>query len=126
MPRIILIVDDSESGLATLELALMPIPDVSIQAAGSGGEALKILEKGEAFHALVTDLDLPRMDGFELIERVRAMPRFVDLPIIVISGDCDPHTPDRLRRLGANFHVVKPYSPAEVRQILEQFLNARL
>ncbi len=75
--------------------------------------------------ALVTDLNMPRMDGFELIERVRAQVRYARLPIIVVSGDADPRTPDRLARLGVDAFFSKPYSPAEVRRKLEQLLNAK-
>lgn len=126
MPRTILIVDDSESCVATLEMALMPLEDVAVRTASNARDALKILENGPAgVDVLITDLDLPRMDGFELIEYIRRQPRLSALPIVVISGDCNPRTPERLRRLGVNIHITKPYSPAGVRQTLEQFLNAR-
>ncbi len=45
---------------------------------------------------------MPHMDGFEFIERIRAEPRHRHLPIIVVSGDTDPHTPERLTALGAD------------------------
>jgi CheY-like chemotaxis protein len=63
------------------------------------------------------------MDGFELIARVRSQPRNPPLPIVVISGDNDPRTLARLAELGADAYFPKPYSPAEVRQKLEQLLN---
>jgi len=126
MPRTILIVDDSASCLETLEFTLMPLANVQVRTASSARDALTQLDNGSsAIDMLITDLDLRRMDGFELIEHVRRQPRFHALPIVVISGDCDPRTPERLRRLGVNSHIAKPYSPSEVRQILEQFLNVR-
>jgi two-component system, chemotaxis family, chemotaxis protein CheY len=64
------------------------------------------------------------MDGFDLIEAVRANPDHATLPILVISGDSDPRTPARLTRLGANAYFPKPYSPAEVRSRLEQLIDA--
>lgn len=126
MPRTILIVDDSETCLATLEVALMSLPDVEILPATSAARALALLaDRGSSVRLLVTDLDLKRTDGFDLIERVRRQPCFSELPIAVISGDCNPRTPERLRRMGVNTYIAKPYSPAEVRQILEQFLDVR-
>jgi CheY-like chemotaxis protein len=74
--------------------------------------------------AVVTDLNMPRMDGFEFIERIRAQPRHHRLPIIVVSGDTDPGTPERLASIGANAFFPKPYSPAQVRLKLEQLLDA--
>jgi DNA-binding response OmpR family regulator len=45
------------------------------------------------------------------------------MPILVISGDTDPHTPERVRRLGADAFFTKPYSPGEVREKLEQLIH---
>ena len=73
---------------------------------------------------MVTDLQMPSMDGFELIERVRADQKLARLPIIVVSGDTNPETPERVRRLGADSFFTKPFSPAEVRRKLEQLLHA--
>jgi CheY-like chemotaxis protein len=72
---------------------------------------------------MVTDLHMPGMDGFELIERVRADQRYTELPIIVISGCTDPGTPGRVVELGANAFFEKPYSPVRVRATLEHLLN---
>ena len=63
------------------------------------------------------------MDGFELIQRIRSQRRNSPFPILVISGDTDPRTRARLTELGADAYFPKPYSPAEVRQKLEQLLN---
>jgi CheY-like chemotaxis protein len=68
---------------------------------------------------------MPRMDGFELIERVRADPRLAGLPIIAVSGDTDPRTPARARELGADAFFSKPFSPAGLRQALVRLIGAR-
>ena len=47
-----------------------------------------------------------------------------DVKVVVVSGDSDPKTPERLYRLGANAYFGKPYSPAKVRQRVEQLLDA--
>jgi CheY-like chemotaxis protein len=64
------------------------------------------------------------MDGFELIRRVRADGRLSATPVVVVSADTDPETPERIARLGVSAFFAKPFSPAEVRQKLEQILNA--
>jgi CheY-like chemotaxis protein len=124
MARTVLIVEDADAFAATLEIALGTIPDVEVRISASAREALGLLGTDGGIAALVTDLQLPYMDGFELIERVRAQPCYASLPIIVVSGDTDPRTPERLRRLGANAHFLKPYSPAEVRRTLQRLLDA--
>jgi DNA-binding response OmpR family regulator len=124
MARTILIVEDTEYCADLLEVALLPIPDLEMMVASSAQAALKLLESDEGnVAALVTDLNMPRMDGFDLIAKVRSLPRHKHLPILVISGDTDLNTPERLRSLGADAYLPKPYSPAEVRHTLERLLN---
>ena len=91
--------------------------------ARDGVEALTVLEANQDVDLVVTDINMPRMDGFDLIAKVRSLPRHKHLPILVISGDTDLNTPTRLRSLGADAYLPKPYSPAEVRQTLERLLN---
>jgi two-component system chemotaxis response regulator CheY len=121
MSKTILIVEDSETCVTTLEISLLRIPGVQVRTAGSAREALSVLLE-ENVDAMLTDLHLPRVDGFELIAQVRARPGYDKIPIIVISGDSDPRTPDRVRRAGADAHFLKPYSPVAIRKTLEQFL----
>lgn len=123
--KAVLIVEDSENSAATLEIALLAIPGLSVMLAPSALEALRILAReGQPVSAIVTDLNMPRMDGFELIQRVRADTRLAATPIIVVSADTDPTTPRRVAELGVSAFFPKPYSPAEVRRKLEQLLNA--
>ncbi len=121
MNRIVLIVEDAETCRETLELALMKVPNLAVQSVTTAEEALKCLAADEVC-ALVTDLRLPRMDGFELIEVVRSQPGRASLPILVISGDSDPRVPARVADLGANAYFSKPYSPAAVCHKLEQLI----
>ena len=120
--RAVLIVEDSEHSADALEIALTGIPGVAVVMARSGMEALRILG-GRTVGVIVTDLNMPRMDGFELIRRVREQRELAQTPIVVVSGDTDPETPERVARLGVSAFFPKPYSPGEVRRKLEQILN---
>lgn len=122
MARTVLIVEDSDTSADTLEIALLSLPDVSVAHAASGRKAWQLIQN-QGVAAIVTDLHMPHMDGFELIERVRAAGGAARVPIIVISGDSDPGTPERVRRLGADAYFAKPYSPAAVRETLERLLH---
>jgi CheY-like chemotaxis protein len=123
--RTVLIVEDAESCATTLEIALLAIPRIHVRVAATARQALELLASaGAGICALVTDLNLPSMDGFELIERVRSDSRTSRLPIIVVSGDSDPRTPERIHRLGVDGYFGKPYSPAQIRQRVEQLLDA--
>ena len=124
MSRLVLIVEDAAPLAANLEIALRAIPDVDVAIAATGREALEFLKR-RSVDAVITDLEMPFIDGFELIERLRAEPRFRRLPIIAVSGDTHPSTPERARRLGANAFFPKPYSPVEVKTLLEELLHER-
>jgi CheY-like chemotaxis protein len=119
-------VEDAASWATTLEVAFLAIPDIAVTVLATAQDALRLLASGECtVSAVVTDLNMPRMDGFEFIERIRAEPRHQRLPIIVVSGDTDPRTPARLASIGANAFFPKPYSPALVRLKLEQLLDEK-
>ncbi len=122
MARIVLIVEDTELCRETLEMALTKVPDLAVRSVTSAEEALEWLDANDV-SALVTDLHLPLMNGFELIEAVRGGPWRSSLPILVISGDSDPRVPTRVAQLGANAFFTKPYSPSEVRHTLERLLS---
>ena len=79
-------------------------------------DALRLLAGADCgVRAVVTDLNMPRMDGFEFMERIRAQPRHQRSPIIVVNGDTDPRTPERLTSIGVSAFFPKPYSPAQLR-----------
>jgi len=119
MTRTILIVEDTEPTRDILEMALLQLPNIIVHAVATAEEALLCLAAHDV-SAMVTDLNLPRMDGFQLIETVRAAS---DIPIMVISGDNDPSTLERLVSLGASAYFPKPYSPSQVRQRLEELID---
>lgn len=124
--RTVLIVEDTDLCSEALEVALTRVPGVEVRAVATAEEALQYLLDADIC-ALVTDLHLPAMSGFELIEAVRSRPPGnggAALPILVISGDTDPRTPSRLAGLGVSAYFPKPYSPAEVRSKLEQLIDA--
>jgi two-component system, chemotaxis family, chemotaxis protein CheY len=123
--RVVLIVEDSENSASTMEMTLLGIPGVSVLLAPSGLEALRIIhEAGSSVQAIITDLNMPRMDGFELIRRIREDDRTSAVPIIVVSADTDPDTPERVAQMKVEAFFPKPFSPAQVRRKLEQLLNA--
>jgi len=122
--RVVLVVEDAEDCSATLDIALHSIAGVVVRFAATAEEALRIIE-GQLVTAVITDLHLPAMDGFELVSRMRCESRYASIPIVVISGDADPDTPRRALSLGANAFFPKPYSPGAVRQKLEELMHAR-
>jgi len=119
----ILVVDDAEDCIATLDLALATLPGLVIRPAPSAEAALEQLER-DTFSAVITDIHLPEMTGLELVARIRGNPRFGSLPIVVLSADADPATPARALGLGADAYFAKPFSPSAIRKKLEELIHA--
>jgi CheY-like chemotaxis protein len=122
MVATVLIADDADWSAVTLEVLVLSLPGVEVVRAANGQEAWRLIEN-RPISALITDLVMPRMDGFALIERVRASTKTPRMPIIVVSGDDTPESQDQARLMGANAYFIKPYSPAAVRQTLEELLK---
>lgn len=119
----ILIVDDAASSIAALEEACAAVPGVEVMGVKSALAAMRILgEARQPICAVVTDLHMPAMDGFELIQFIRSDTRLAATPIIVVTADSDPETSERAARLGADAFFPKPFSPAALRRRLGELL----
>jgi CheY-like chemotaxis protein len=79
----------------------------SIDTAADGRAALAAIS-GEPPDLVLLDLDMPEMDGFQVLESLRADPKFRDLPVIVVTGREDVEAVDRAFAVGATSFVVKP------------------
>ena len=109
MPRV-LIVDDSHIVLS-LHSYIFENAGFECAVAENGYIALEMLNK-EHFDLIVTDINMPRMDGYELIRRIRKTPDYKDIPIIIISTEEEAKDKMKGMEAGANVYVVKPAEPA--------------
>ena len=103
-PRL-LVVDDSITTRA-MEVGLLEAAGYEVKAAADGMEAWTALQGGE-FDAVISDVDMPNMDGFELTEKVRADRKLKDLPIVLVTALERREDHDRGLRLGANAYMLK-------------------
>lgn len=103
----ILTVDDSASMRALLYHALASYSFEVVQAE-DGIEALEWLENNEV-DVVITDINMPRLDGFGLIEQLRAGTRHHDKPILVLSTENSAEKKQRARQAGATGWIVKPF-----------------
>jgi len=104
--RILLIDDDS--GLRTLVITMLTRIGLQAWSAETGIEGLEIL-KSEDFNLLILDLMLPDMDGFQVLEKLRANTRWDDLPVLILSARADTEAITRALALGADGYLTKPY-----------------
>jgi two-component system, chemotaxis family, chemotaxis protein CheY len=122
-PVTVLLVDDAEDCLATLDVALQTLPGVVVLSAHSAEAAWEVLSR-DPVSAVITDIHLPHMTGLELISRIRQEPKWKALPILVVSADADPAAPRAALDSGANAYFAKPFSPGAVRKKLEELMHA--
>jgi two-component system chemotaxis sensor kinase CheA len=101
----ILIVDDSIT-TRTMERNLFEAAGYQVRTAADGVEALGLLQDGN-FDLVVSDVDMPRMDGFELTQRVRGNERWAHLPIVLVTALETREDKERGVRVGANAYVLK-------------------
>lgn len=124
-PLNILIVDDSATMRALLHrvVGLADLPIGTIYQAPNGLEALKILETCSV-QAVFTDLNMPVMNGMELLREMAKRDAWKDLLRIIISTDGSKLRRDEARELNVNLYVEKPFRPEVVRDVLCQIASA--
>lgn len=112
MTKIVLTVDDSRTMRDMLMFALSNAGFRVVQAE-DGLRGLEILE-GETPDVIVTDINMPRLDGFGFIEGVRRDQRHRAVPILVLTTESDIEKKERARRAGATGWIVKPFDPVKL------------
>lgn len=120
----VLIVDDSPA-MRSFVRRVMELSGFDLSVcfeAGDGGEALKVLSS-EWVDAILTDINMPGMDGEELLRRLSEDEMLRAIPAIVISTDATVNRMDRLTTLGARGYITKPFVPEDLRVVLERTLG---
>ncbi|MDL1957094.1 MAG: response regulator [Candidatus Desulfofervidus auxilii] len=117
----ILIVDDSATMrkiiLRTIRQSGYAVDDVL--EAGNGKEALEVV-KNNKVDLILTDINMPEMDGLELIETLRASPETQNMPILVISTEGAEDIVEKAKTLGVKGFVRKPFTPEKIGEALKQ------
>jgi two-component system chemotaxis response regulator CheY len=122
MPKMVVIVDDSDSVATAVALALEASLDVRAVVALHPKTALKLFESGTEISALVTDLSLPFLDGFQLIETLRRLPSYQRLPVVMITAEQDAGTRAVPPDCRPNVILSKPFSLKEVCSVVQALL----
>ena len=118
----ILIVEDSPTMRQLISFALKRIPSVSIVEAGDGVDALKKLA-AERVDLILTDINMPIMDGLKLVSLVRSDPELRAIPIVIISTEGATEDRERALALGANSYLTKPIQAMRVLAVARELLG---
>jgi two-component system chemotaxis response regulator CheY len=119
----VLIVDDSNLHANMCSTLFAPYPNCGIEYARSGLEALDILNVNDQFDLIITDINMPDMDGITLIKEMKKR-GFRHLPVIVVSTEDKEKDILNALKLGARGYVTKPWRAAHFRELIVRVLSA--
>lgn len=118
MPRV-LVVEDSVSMRAFVRGALEgddpKLGEIDVVEASSGFDALRLLPRGP-YDLVITDINMPDINGLELVQFIRQSERHRSIPIVLISTRSSERDRDRGLTLGANAYLSKPFTPEMLRE----------
>jgi serine/threonine protein kinase len=115
----VLVVDDSAAARAHVRGVLAGLGLNDVTESGDGAEAAALLEK-QTFDLVVTDYNMPRLDGRGLIEFIRRRSAIPSVPVILTTTETDPARLEAVRKLGVSIICDKRFRPEEVRAVLEK------
>jgi two-component system, chemotaxis family, chemotaxis protein CheY len=117
-----LVVEDSPMMRQLVVFALGRISNLSVTEADDGVDGLRKLAAGK-FDIILTDINMPIMDGLKLIQRVRMDATHKDTPIVVITTEGGREDRERALRLGANAYITKPIQAPRVMATVKELLK---
>ena len=118
----VLIVEDSPTMRQLIAFALKRIRGVRIVEANDGVDGLKKLS-AERFDLILTDINMPIMDGLKLVSLVRNDSNYKTIPIVVITTEGAQEDRERALALGANDYITKPIQPTKILDVAKNLLK---
>jgi two-component system, chemotaxis family, chemotaxis protein CheY len=118
----IMIADDSLVMRSLLVSTIESLGEYRIIAASSGFEALRLLSR-EKVDLILTDINMPDVNGLEMISYLHANPNYEHIPVIIISTEGSQKDIEKGKLLGANEYIVKPFTPDKLQELLLKYLN---
>ena len=120
MGHCILTVDDSSTMRQMITFTLKGAGFDVLEAA-DGVEGLETAQ-GHKLSLIITDVNMPRMDGITLVQRLRALPQFKFTPILVLTTESDAAMKQKGKEAGATGWIVKPFSPEKLLDVVNKVL----
>jgi two-component system chemotaxis response regulator CheY len=118
----ILIVEDSKATREFIAATVESLPGLEAFTTASGFDALKLLPR-HRFDLIITDINMPDINGLELINFVKKNPTYKDTPLFIITTEGRDQDRDRGMALGAAEYLVKPFQPASLEGLLRRYLK---
>ena len=118
----VLVVEDSPTMRQLIVFALKRIRGFQIVEANDGVDGLKKLST-DNFDLIVTDINMPIMDGLKLVSMVRNDPNYKETPIIIITTEGATEDRERALALGANEYITKPIQTMQILETVKKLMN---
>ncbi len=118
----VLIVEDSKAIRSMIRVSLEEAGGFFAVEAGNGFEALKTLPT-RRFDLIITDINMPDINGLELIGFVKSNPEYKDIPLVIVSTEKSDEDKKRGMALGASGYVVKPFTTVDLMTMVKGVLK---
>lgn len=118
----VLVVEDSKATRELLASTLEALGNIEVVMVVSGFEALKVLPR-HRFALIITDINMPDINGLELINFVKKNPHYKDTPLFVVTTEGRAQDRDRGLQLGASEYVIKPFEPEVFGALVRKYLK---
>ncbi|MVA98420.1 response regulator [Nitratireductor sp. CAU 1489] len=118
----ILAVDDTTTSRLLLRDALESIGFRNISVAADGEQAMQAMMKTPS-HLIISDMNMPKMDGLQLLKAIRSYKPTARVPFMILTGNADRNVLVEGRKLGLNNYLNKPFTPADLKKALEAIVG---
>jgi two-component system chemotaxis response regulator CheY len=118
----ILVAEDSPTMRYLIASTIEALGDFAVIEAGNGFEALRILPQ-EKVDLVITDINMPDINGLELVSFIRQSPNYRTTPLFIISTEGSARDREKGMSLGADAYLVKPFAPEELQSLIRQYLG---
>lgn len=122
MAKRILVVDDSNTARASIEYTLKK-GDYDVVTADDGTTGLEIINAQTNIDMVITDLNMPQMDGITFIKNIRAKDAYKYTPILMLTTESQEQKKMEGKAAGASGWLVKPFNPNQLIDVVKKFLS---
>jgi two-component system chemotaxis response regulator CheY len=119
--KTIMAIDDSAS-LRQMVSVVLRGGGYQVVESVDGMDALSKL-KGQELHLFLTDVNMPKMDGFEFTRRVRAMPQYKFVPVVLLTTESTAEKKQQGKTAGATAWIVKPFNPDQLLAVVKKVIR---
>lgn len=123
MAKTVLVVDDSSSLRGLVKIALTRAGYAVVEGA-DGQEGLAQLDRGAKFNLIISDVNMPNMDGITFVQKVKQHPKHKFIPVIMLTTEDEQAKMQQAKAAGARAWLTKPFNPPELLDAVAKLASA--